>query len=43
MRREIEKRRERILKNAEMALEEHEKGLTSRGTVVDLLKELEED
>jgi len=38
-----EKRREEILKNAERTLEEHKKGLTSKGTVADLLKELEDD
>ncbi len=42
MRREIEKRREEILKNAEITSEEHRKCLTSKGTVADLLKELEE-
>ena len=35
-----EKRREEILKNAEITLEEHKKGLTSKGAVADLLKEL---
>ncbi len=43
MRKSIEKRRDEILKNAEITLEEHKKGLTSKGTVADLLKELEED
>ena len=38
-----EKRREEILKNAERTNEEHRKGLTSKGTVADLLKELEDD
>ena len=38
-----EKRREEILKNAERTLVEHEKGLTSKGSVADLLKELEDD
>jgi len=38
-----EKRREDILKNAAKTLEEHRKGLTSKGTVADLLKELEDD
>jgi hypothetical protein len=38
-----EKRREDILRNAEETLEEHRKGLTSKGTVADLLKELEDD
>lgn len=37
------KRREAILRNAEKALEEYRKGLTSEGTVADLIKELEED
>ena len=40
--RRIEKRRAEILKSAEIALEEYKKGLTSKGTVADLLKELEE-
>ena len=38
--RRIKKKREEILRNAEMTLEEHKKGLTSKGTVADLLKEL---
>jgi hypothetical protein len=38
-----EKRREEILKNAEETFEEYRKGLTSKGTVADLLKELEDD
>ena len=38
-----EKRREEILENAKKSLEEHKKGLTSKGTVADLLKELEDD
>lgn len=33
-------RREEILKNAELTLEEYRKGLTSKGTVADLLREL---
>ena len=36
-----EKRREEILANARQTLEEHTKGLTSKGTVADLLRELE--
>jgi len=32
-----EKRREEILENAKRTLEEHRKGLTSRGSVADLL------
>ncbi len=36
-----EKRREDILANAQETLEEHKKGLTSKGTVSDLLRELE--
>ena len=36
-----EKRREEILTNARQTLEEHTKGLTSKGTVSDLLRELE--
>ena len=43
MRREIEKRRDEILKNAEITLQEHKKGLISKGTVADLLKELGEN
>ena len=38
-----EKRREEILENAKKSLEEHRKGLTSKGTVADLLKDLEDD
>lgn len=38
-----EKRREEILENAKKTLEEHRKGLTSKGTVADLIKELEQD
>jgi hypothetical protein len=38
-----EKRREEILENAKKSLEEHKKGLTSKGTVADLLKDLEDD
>lgn len=38
-----EKRREEILENAKKTLEEHKKGLTSKGTVADLLKDLEDD
>ena len=37
----IEKRREEILANARQTLKEHEKGLTSKGTVADLLRDLE--
>jgi len=36
-----EKRREEILANARQTLEEYNKGLTSKGTVSDLLRELE--
>ena len=36
-----EKRREEILANARQTLKEHTKGLTSKGTVSDLLRELE--
>lgn len=36
-----EKRREDILANAHQTLEEHKKGLTSKGNVSDLLRELE--
>ena len=38
-----EKRREEILESAKKTLEEHKKGLTSKGTVTDLLKDLEDD
>ena len=38
-----EKRREEILENAKETLKEHEKGLASKGTVADLIKELEDD
>jgi hypothetical protein len=36
-----EKRREDILANAQQTLDEHKKGLTSKGTVSDLFRELE--
>ena len=36
-----EKRREDILANAHQTLEEHKKGLTSKGTISDLFRELE--
>jgi hypothetical protein len=36
-----EKRREDILTNARQTLEEHKKGLTSKGTPSDLFQELE--
>jgi hypothetical protein len=36
-----EKRREDILANARQTLEEHKKGLTSKGTPSDLFRELE--
>ncbi|OIP26049.1 MAG: hypothetical protein CO103_07815 [Chloroflexi bacterium CG_4_9_14_3_um_filter_45_9] len=36
-----EKRREEILANARQTLEEYNKDLTSKGTVSDLLRELE--
>lgn len=35
------KRRDEILKNAEKTLEEYRKGLTSKGAVADLLKEID--
>ncbi len=38
-----EKRREEILRNAQKSLEEYRKGLTSRGTVADLMRDLESD
>ncbi|HIC92482.1 MAG TPA: hypothetical protein EYP21_10595 [Syntrophaceae bacterium] len=38
-----EKRREEILKHLEETMEEYKKGLTSKGSVADLLKELESD
>ena len=37
----MEKRREDILANARQTLEEHKKGLTSKGTPSDLFRELE--
>lgn len=37
-----EKRREEILANARQTLEEHKKGLTSKGTISDLLRDLED-
>ena len=39
--RNSEKRREEILANARQTVEEYNKGLTSKGSVVDLLRELE--
>jgi len=36
-----EKRREEILRNAQQTLEEYKKGLTSKGSVAELLQELE--
>jgi hypothetical protein len=36
-----ERRREEILANARQTLDEYKKGLTSRGTVSDLLRDLE--
>lgn len=38
-----EKRRGEILKYLEETMEEYRKGLTSKGSVADLLKELESD
>jgi len=38
-----EKRREEILNNAKRTLEEYRNGLASKGTVADLLRELEDD
>lgn len=38
---DIEKMRGKILKNAQETIREHEKGLTKRGTVEDLIKDLE--
>ena len=38
-----EKRREEISKNAKQTLREYRKGLTKRGTVTDLIKDLEDD
>ncbi len=38
-----EKRRKEILENARQTLDEYRKGLTSTGTVSDLLRELERD
>ncbi len=40
-RRYREKRREEILANARQTVEEYNKGLTSKGSVADLLRELE--
>lgn len=39
----IEKRREEISQHAEESIEEYEKGLTSKGDVSDLIKELNND
>jgi hypothetical protein len=36
-----EKRREDILANAQQTIEEYKKGLTSKGNIADLFKELE--
>ena len=36
-----EKRREEILRNAQQTLEEYKKGLTSKGSLAELLQELE--
>ncbi|HGJ67079.1 TPA: hypothetical protein ENS27_17095 [bacterium] len=38
-----EKRREEIAKNAKQTLQEYKKGLTKKGTVTDLIKDLEDD
>lgn len=38
-----EKRREEIAQNAKQTLREYKKGLTKKGTVRDLLKDLEDD
>lgn len=38
-----EKRREEIFKNARQTLMEHKEGLTKRGCVEDLLKDMEND
>ena len=37
-----EKRREEIVRHAQETLQEYRKGLTSKGSVADLLQELEE-
>jgi len=39
--RQREKRREEILRNAQQTLEEYKKGLTSKGSVTELVQELE--
>jgi len=36
-------KREEILRNAQESLEEYRKGLTSKGTVADLMRDLEND
>jgi len=38
-----EKRREEIAKNAKQTLREYKMGLTKKGTVADLIKDLEDD
>lgn len=38
-----EGRREDILRNARKTLQEYEKGLAKKGTVADLIKDLEDD
>jgi uncharacterized protein YeeX (DUF496 family) len=38
-----ERRREDILRNARKTLQEYKKGLTKKGTVADLIKDLEDD
>lgn len=38
-----EKRREEIAQNAKQTLREYKKGLTKKGTVADLIKDLEDD
>jgi hypothetical protein len=41
--RTIEQKRMRIAREAKEALREHQKGLTKKGTVEDLMKDLESD
>ena len=38
-----ERKREEIYKNARQTLDEYKKGLTSRGSVADLLRDMEND
>ena len=38
-----ERRREEILRNAKKTFNEYKKGLTKKGTVADLIKDIEDD